>query len=238
MSKVYTPRLKSIAKKFQDQPVQFFLINSNVQDGVAAIREHAASHQLGFPVVRDGDGRLARHFGVSRTTDVLVLDSQRRIAYRGAVDDQYGYRKTQAGIGTYRKQAATKHYLQDAITSLLRGGKVAIPKTDPMGCALGLAPRPVARVGIDTPTFHGRVERILQRHCQRCHHDGGAAPFALETYEQARGWADMIQEVVVERRMPPWGANPKIGKFKNDPRLASKDIAAIQSWVEAGAPKW
>jgi len=235
MSKVYTPRLKSIAREFKHQPVQFFLINSNVQDSLAAIREHATSHQLGFPVVQDNNGRLAGRFGVTRTTDVLVLDGKRQIAYRGAVDDQYGYRK---GGDTYRKDAPTQHYLRDAIHSLLKGTKIAVQKTDPMGCALGLAPKPKPQAGTaDAPTFHGRIQHLLQRHCQRCHHDGGGAPFALETYEQAQGWADMIQEVVVERRMPPWGANPKIGKFKNDPRLAAADIAAIKSWVEAGAPR-
>ncbi len=246
MSKVYTPRLVSLAKKFRDQPVQFFLINSNLQDGLAAIREHAQSHRLGFPVVRDEGGRLARYFGVTRTTEVVALDRLRNVAYRGAVDDQYGYRKgngkgnvTEAGmgVGTYRKDAPGKHYLQDAIWSLLRGNKVAVPKTDPMGCALGLPPRPKPgdRAAADTVTFHGRIQTILQKHCQRCHHDGGAAPFALETYRQARGWADMIAEVVAERRMPPWGANPRIGKFRNDPRLSAADIAAIQAWVEGGA---
>jgi len=237
MSKVYTPRLGSIAREFKDQPVQFFLIHSNIQDSLDAIREHAASHRLGFPVVRDGEGRLARHFGVTRTTEVLVLDGRRQIAYRGAVDDQYGYRKTGSGLGTYRKEAPEHHYLRDAIRSLLAGEKIAVTRTDPMGCALGLAPQPRVAPGADTPTFHGHIQHILQRHCQRCHHEGGAAPFALETYEQTRGWGDMIQEVIVERRMPPWGANPQIGRFRNDPRLSDEDIAAITSWVEAGAPK-
>lgn len=237
MSKVYTPRLKSLANEFRHRPVQFFLINSNVQDSLAAIREHATGHRLGFPVVRDGDGHLARHFGVARTTTVLVVDGRRRIVYRGAVDDQYGYRKTGTGPGTYRKQAPEHHYLRNAINSLLKGEEIAVRSTDAMGCALGLAPRPKVAVAASTPTFHGRVQHILQQHCQRCHHDGGAAPFALETYDQARGWADMIQEVVVERRMPPWGANPTIGRFENDPRLAEAEIATIQAWVAGGAPK-
>lgn len=234
MSKVYTPRLKSLAQESRGQPVQFFLIHSNVQDSEAAIREHATGHRLSFPVVRDDGGRLARHFGVKRTTEVLVLDGRRQVVYRGAVDDQYGYQKNRV---TWRKAAPTKHYLRDAIRSVLRGENVALSKTDPMGCALGLAPKPKVVAGANGPTFHGKVEAILQRHCQRCHHGAGPAPFALETYEQSRGWAEMIEEVVVERRMPPWGARPGIGRFQNDPRLGEADIATIRAWVAAGAPK-
>ena len=35
------------------------------------------------------------------------------------------------------------------------------------------------------PTFHGDVERILQRHCQDCHRPGQVAPFSLLSYDQA-----------------------------------------------------
>ena len=37
--------------------------------------------------------------------------------------------------------------------------------------------------------------------------------------------------------MPPWGADPSHGTFKNDPRLTDKEIATILAWVDAGAPK-
>ena len=37
--------------------------------------------------------------------------------------------------------------------------------------------------------------------------------------------------------MPPWGADPAHGTFKNDPRLTEKEIETIVAWVDAGAPK-
>jgi hypothetical protein len=37
--------------------------------------------------------------------------------------------------------------------------------------------------------------------------------------------------------MPPWGADPAHGIFKNDPRLSDKEIETILAWVDAGAPK-
>ena len=52
-----------------------------------------------FPVVRDDDGKLAREFKVARTTEVLLLDAKGAVVYRGAVDDQFGFRKNEEGGG-------------------------------------------------------------------------------------------------------------------------------------------
>ncbi len=38
----------------------------------------------------------------------------------------------------------------------------------------------------------------------------------MTKYEEVSGWADAIAEVVQQRRMPPWLADPKYGHFAND----------------------
>jgi hypothetical protein len=63
------------------------------------------------------------------------------------------------------------------------------------------------------------------------------APMSLMTYDDARPYARAIKAKVVARQMPPWGADPAHGTFKNDPRLTDKEIQTIVSWVDAGAPK-
>ena len=55
--------------------------------------------------------------------------------------------------------------------------------------------------------------------------DGGGA-FALGTYEQARPWAKAIQEEVLERTMPPWGAVKGFGEFRNDQALTPEEMEA------------
>ncbi len=47
----------------------------------------------------------------------------------------------------------------------------------------------------------------------------------------------MIAEVVRERRMPPWHADPKFGHFRNDISLSDADKETILKWVAAGAPE-
>ena len=51
------------------------------------------------------------------------------------------------------------------------------------------------------------------------------------------GWAEMIGEVVTQRRMPPWYANPKYGSFVNDARLTDEEYEQVLAWVAAGAPQ-
>src|SRR5271154_7579265 len=86
------------------------------------------------------------------------------------------------------------------------------------------------------PTFYRDVLPILQTNCQSCHRAGGISALPLETFEQAQRKASAIADSVANRAMPPWFADPKIGRFSNDPSLSEKEIAAFAAWSEAGAP--
>ena len=85
-------------------------------------------------------------------------------------------------------------------------------------------------------TFHRDVEPILQKNCQGCHRPGEAAPFSLLSYAEARPWAKAIRESVRLKRMPPWFADPHVGKFANDRSLAQTDIDTLVKWADTGAP--
>ncbi len=95
----------------------------------------------------------------------------------------------------------------------------------------------VAFAATNSVTFSKDVAPILQKNCQSCHRPGEAAPFSLLSYQQARPWAKAMKQAVLERKMPPWFADPKYGHFRNDRSLAQKDIDTLVSWVDAGAPE-
>ena len=59
---------------------------------------------------------------------------------------------------------------------------------------------------------------------------------SLVTYEQTQPWASSIAHTVETRMMPPWFADPKFGKFSNDPSLSEQEIATISAWNAAGTP--
>lgn len=85
------------------------------------------------------------------------------------------------------------------------------------------------------PTFNRDVLPILQRSCQACHRPGQIAPMSLLTFENARPWAKSIKQKVMARQMPPWNADPRIGKFSNDVSLKQSEIDLIAAWVDQGA---
>jgi hypothetical protein len=94
------------------------------------------------------------------------------------------------------------------------------------------APRAAA-----SPTFSKDVAPILYKRCVQCHRAGAIAPMSLISYEDARPWARAMKLQVAARQMPPWGADPAIGKFKNDPSLTAQEVQTITAWVDGGAPE-
>ena len=90
----------------------------------------------------------------------------------------------------------------------------------------------------DAPvTFTKDVAPILYKSCVECHRPTMFAPMSLVTFDDARPWARSIKQRVVSRTMPPWGADPAHGSFKNDPRLSQAEIDTIAKWVDDGAAK-
>ena len=94
-----------------------------------------------------------------------------------------------------------------------------------------------ATSGPSPVTFNKDVAPILQKNCQSCHRPGEPAPMPLLTYRQVRPWASAIKEAVALKRMPPWFADPHVGKWANDRSLSKNDVDTIVRWVDSGAPE-
>ncbi len=88
-----------------------------------------------------------------------------------------------------------------------------------------------------SPTYSKDVARILNDRCVVCHRAGEIGPMALTSYKEARPWAKAIRDAVAERKMPPWHADPSIGKWANDRRLTDGQIQTISLWATNGAPE-
>lgn len=56
------------------------------------------------------------------------------------------------------------------------------------------------------------------------------------TYDQARAKAAKIARVTRAKQMPPWFADPRFGRFSDDPSLTSQEIETLSAWAAAGAP--
>src|SRR5262249_30454214 len=93
---------------------------------------------------------------------------------------------------------------------------------------------PVA-AGEPAVTFTRDIAPLLYARCVPCHQPGGAAPFSLITYADARQRAALIVRVTRSRYMPPW--KPDTEGFVGERRLTDAQIATFQSWVDSGAPE-
>jgi Tetratricopeptide repeat len=87
------------------------------------------------------------------------------------------------------------------------------------------------------PTFVHDIAPLLWAHCASCHHSGGAGPFALISYQDARRHARQIVQATRTRQMPPWLPEPGYGDFLEEQRLTDAQIALISRWVADGTPQ-
>lgn len=179
------------------------------------------------PRLDDAGQAWTRLLRAGRSTEVFLIDAASTLRYRGALNDR-------VGLG-YELAAAREDYLLAAARAVVAGHDIAIPATAAPGCALAVPP---VTATADTPTWHGDIARIVQDRCQSCHHADGVGPFSLETHAQVSGRRRaMIREVVLERRMPPWFADPVHGSWANDASLTATERDRLIAWIDADCPE-
>lgn len=225
LAKLYAPRLQSLADRYRERGVAFVAIDANAQDRLPEIAAYARRYGLTFPVLKDGDQRVADQFGATRTPEVFVLDAERVIRYQGRIDDQYG-------IGVQRLKP-NREDLVAAIDEVLAGRPVSRASTEAPGCHIGRVRRgePTGEL-----TYYKHVAPILNARCVECHREGEIGPFPLVRYEDLEGWGATIAESVRAKRMPPWNANPEFGHFRNDARLTDAERDTLLAWIDGGMP--
>lgn len=228
LAKLYSRRLSELDSEYAPRGVAFLGVDANPQDSLSELAAHARHHAIEFPLVRDGDQKLVSALGATRTPEVFVLDRQRRVRYHGPIDDQYG-------IG-YVRPKPENHLLREAVDALRADRDVLIDHVAAVGCLIG-KPKPKRSAATDDAsiTYTRHIAPIFQDACVQCHREGEIAPFALTSYEEIAGWAETIAEVVAQRRMPPWHANPAYGKFANDCSLSDSQRETVLQWVAQGA---
>jgi peroxiredoxin len=226
INNLYQPRLAELYKEFGPQGVGFLAVNSNWQDSARAIAEHAKKYEIPFPVSRDEGNRVADLFGAGRTPEAFVLDGKRNIRYQGRIDDRFGL--------DYQKPKASRHDVAEALKEVLAGKQVTVAKTPVAGCIIARKAIPKKE---GTFTYARDISRILQKNCQDCHRPGQIGPMSLLTYRDALAWGETIKEVVTDKRMPPWYADPRYGHFSNDRSLPAKEREALLAWIDQGMPR-
>lgn len=224
----YLPVLAEMERPYRERGVQFLALNVAEDDAITEMAAQAVEAGVEFPFVKDVEGRCAARLGLRRTPEAVVLDAERRIRYRGRIDDRFRV------VGA--RPEASRRALVEALEDVLAGRAVGVEETPVDGCLI-TPPRPAGALSSSThPTFSEHVAPIVQRHCQGCHHAGTEAPFPLVSYRDVSAQGEMVAEVVGDRRMPPWFASARHGTFTNRRGLSDEERDTILSWVRAGMP--
>lgn len=219
------PDLIEFQKQYRDQSVQVLAVNSMPSDTAESIQKHVTEYKIDFPVLVDAQQTVADLFRVVRIPTAYVLDRRGRIRYAGRFSDRVGF--------GFQRDAAKRSDVEEAVKEILAGNEVSVVQTQVDGCKITRK----SRLDKTHPTtFASDVATILHNRCAGCHHADTAAPFSLLTYQDASQRAEMIRDVVAERRMPPWDADTRFGKFENDLRLPQHELDTLLAWIDEGAP--
>lgn len=225
------PELERLEKELTAKNIALLLVDPIPLESPEEMKAFAVKHGLKAPIVHDKTNALTQALQTKTTTEVFVIDPARTLVYRGAISDQYG-------LG-YQLDAPRQSYLRNALTALLNGQPVSIAATTAPGCALDAATsQPV--VAKTEATYHHQINRILQNNCVECHHQGGLAPFSLETYDDVIEHAGMIKKQVARGVMPPWFAAPQAAPhgspWMNDRSLSESDKSTLLAWLNSDRP--
>lgn len=149
----YLPTLQALETEYRGKDVQFVALNCADDDSILALATQAVQHDMEFPFVKDNDAACARALGVRRTPEVVVLDGEKRLRYRGRIDDQYR-------LGGVRKEPTSRD-LKNAIEAVLAGRKIETPETEVDGCLITF---PKARKPREV-NYVEHAAPILKKHC-------------------------------------------------------------------------
>lgn len=220
----FMPVLVALHEEYRERGVQFLTINAAPGEGIIEMAEFALEYEVPFHIGKDFTGEAVAALGFTRTPEAVVLDRDRVLRYRGRIHDQFR-------LGGVRPEPSRED-LRMAIEDVLAGRPVEVPTTPVDGCNI----TPVRyHAPADEITYAEHIAPILNKHCVECHRPGTAAPFSLESFREASRRAEVVAEVVLHERMPPWFVSADYGPFLNDRSMTREERELLIQWADAGA---
>jgi peroxiredoxin len=220
------PKLNVLKDKYELKGVEFLMLGADS----ALTREEVSAQLVGrsntIPVLLDTAQLVARSLSVTNTGEVLVIDPSRmEILYRGALDSR-------SAEGLVEPGSLGRNYVDEVLSAItLRTGII-----DSVAWDYGQQIQYAEALSI-VPSYEREVAPILERRCLSCHQEGGAAPWAMNSYQMVRGWSQMMSETLMTMRMPPGQIDPEyISDFVNVHYITDDERVALINWVRAGAP--
>jgi len=122
----YEDRIIDFTNDYKDKGVRVVGVAVSLQqnDRLPGIKHYMNEHKSNYIYGYDETQAVGRAYGATRTPEFFVLDKERKIRYTGAMDD------------SQREDKVSKTYLRDAVDAVLKGEKVNVEETRPVGCGV------------------------------------------------------------------------------------------------------
>jgi len=124
----YMPEVKRLMAQYSPKGVQFEFVFEDSDITPAGTVKFRKDFDLKNPFMMDNNHSLAKRYGAT-ISPTAVVRLMNETYYVGRIDDRY------AAVGK-RRTVVTHHDLKDALNEYLAGKKIAVPKTQAVGCRL------------------------------------------------------------------------------------------------------
>jgi len=128
--KAWETRIAEMGNMAQAKDVGVIAVNSNdpgkvAEDGYDVMQSRAKEKGLEFPYVVDATSGVARAIGATRTPEIFLFDAAGKLVYHGTIDDN-----------AKEADKVEKHFLRDALKSVVSGEEVSVKETKALGCSI------------------------------------------------------------------------------------------------------
>jgi peroxiredoxin len=124
VSNDYNTRMEAVYNDYKDKEITFLGINSNKQESIEEIKQHAKDKNLSFPILKDEKNIIADKLSATVTPEVYVLNGDFEVLYHGRIDDS-------------RKESEVKiKDLRTALDHVLDNKSVTNKRTKAFGCTI------------------------------------------------------------------------------------------------------
>ena len=128
--KAYEQRMIDFGREYAQKDVPLVVINANdaatyPEDSFEKMKERATEKAFPFDYLYDESQEVAHAFGAICTPHAFLFDSDGKLAYQGALDDNWK-----------DESAVEQRYLRDAVEAVLANKEPDTTVTQPVGCSV------------------------------------------------------------------------------------------------------
>lgn len=124
VSNAYNVRMVKLHESYSKKGVAFVGINSNKEENVKSIAQHAKKQGFKFLILKDDSNKVADAYGALVTPEMFVIDSKGKLLYQGRIDDNRNAEKIESKD------------LMNALDALLAGKEPTRTVARAFGCTI------------------------------------------------------------------------------------------------------